>query len=337
MMLLLRKFASLRLTLIAMVVLLLLVLIGSRSTSVDVGITAIPLAVLSLNLLAAILTNHAFRRQAGLLVFHVGLLLLVVFIGLSVLIRFDGHVEVLQGSSFDSRDVEVTEIGWLHPGGLEEVQFKQGDVRIEYLVGLVRQSTRSTIQHGVTGAVRTQTIGDRLATEINGYRFITTPNKGFALLMRWEPVGADPVYGAIHFPSYPEFDWKQVADWVAPSGQSLEMELAFEDPVSRPDTSWVLERPNSPYLVSARMSDGTMYVIGEGSALPLEGGMLRVVDVQMWIAYRIDYYPLLPWAFVAALLAIAGLALHFRERYQVQAETGRAWQREVADAGFART
>ena len=289
-----------------------------------------------MNLLAAILANHTFRRQTGLLVFHVGLLLLITIIGLSVLIRFDGHVEVLQGASFDPRDVEVTAVGWLHPGHLDEVRFKQGDVQVEYLAGLTRQSTRSTIQHGATGAMRTQTIGDRQAAEINGYRFITTPNKGFALLMRWEPAGAEPVYGAIHFPSFPQYDWKQVTDWVAPSGQHLQMELNFAEPVSRPDRSWVLERPQSAFSVNTQTSDGTTLVVGKGGALALEGGMLRVVDVQMWIAYRIDYYPLLPWALVAALLAIGGLALHFRERYPARQGAGRTRKEEAADACIAR-
>ena len=334
---LLRQLASLRLTLAAMFALLILVLISPRSTTVDVGITAVPLAVLSINLLAAILTNRSFRAQTGLLVFHVGLLLLIAIIGLSVLIRFDGHVEVLQGSSFDARDVEITGIGWLHPGHLDEVRFEQGDVQVEYLAGLTRQSTRSTIQRGETGAMRTQTIGDRQAAEINGYRFITTPNKGFALLMRWEPAGAEPVYGAIHFPSFPQYDWKQVTDWVAPSGQHLQMELNFAEPVSRPDSSWVLERPRAAFSVNSKTSDGMTHVVGKGGALALEGGVLRVVDLNMWIAYRIDYYPLLPWAFVAALLAIAGLALHFRERYQAQQKADRAWQEEVVDACIART
>jgi cytochrome c biogenesis protein len=337
MMSLLGKLASLRLTLVAMFALLILVLIGSRSTTVDVSVTVIPLAVLSINLLAAILTNHTFRRQTGLLVFHVGLLLLIAIIGLSVLIRFDGHVEVLQGASFDPRDVEVTAVGWLHPGHLDEVRFEQGDVQVEYLAGLTRQSTRSTIQHGLAGVMRTQTIGDRQAAEINGYRFITTPNKGFALLMRWEPAGAEPVYGAIHFPSYPQYDWKQVTDWVAPSGQHLQMELDFAKPVSRPDRSWVLERPQSAFSVNTRTSDGITHVVAKGGAVALEGGMLRVVDVKMWIAYRIDYYPLLPWAFVAALLAIAGMALHFRERYQAQRSADRAWREEAADACIVRT
>jgi len=337
MMSLLGKLASLRLTLVAMFALLILALIGSRSTTVDASVTAIPLAVLSINLLAAILTNRSFRAQTGLLVFHVGLLLLVAIIGLSVLIRFDGHVEVLQGSSFDAREVEITGIGWLHPGHLDEVHFEQRGVQVEYLAGLIRQSTRSTIRYSVADASRTQTIGDRLSAEINGYRFVTTPNKGFALLMRWEPAGAEPVYGAIHFPSYPQYDWKQVTDWIAPSGQQLQMELELAQPVSRPDRAWVLERPHSDYRVNARMSDGKMQVIGEGGALALEGGMLRVVAVQMWIAYRIDYYPLLPWAFVAALLAIAGLALHFRERYQTQQVADRSWREETRDACILRT
>ena len=93
-----KKLASLRLTLAGMILLIVLALIGSRSPAVDVGVTTLPIAVLVLNLLAAIATNRSFRTQTGLLVFHIGLLLVFVLAGLSVLTRFDGMSKLFRAA-----------------------------------------------------------------------------------------------------------------------------------------------------------------------------------------------------------------------------------------------
>jgi hypothetical protein len=47
----------------------------------------------------------------------------------------------------------------------------------------------------------------------------------------------------------------------------------------------------------------------------LAGGVVRAVDLRTWMAYQIEYLPFLPWMFVAAMLAIIGLAMHFARRY----------------------
>ena len=80
MMSLLKKLASLRLTLVGMAVLAVLAVVASRNADVDVSITAVPLAILAINLFAALVTNRSFRSQTGLLIFHIGLLLVFLFI-----------------------------------------------------------------------------------------------------------------------------------------------------------------------------------------------------------------------------------------------------------------
>ena len=106
-----------------------------------------PLVLLVLNLFAALLTNRSFRSQTGLLVFHVGLLLVFACIGLTVLLRYDGHVEVLQGAALDASQVTTVEQGWWHENRLGGIELYQGDVRINYLPGLNRQDTHSTIEY----------------------------------------------------------------------------------------------------------------------------------------------------------------------------------------------
>jgi len=316
MMLFWKKLASLRLTLVAMTALAVLAVAGTRSPAVDIGLTAIPLGLMSLNLFAAILTNRSFRTQTGLLVFHVGLLLVFMIIGVTVATRFDGHVEVLQDSEFDPAGVVVEQRGRLHHGALDRVTFLQGDIEVKYVRGLVRQQTRSTIEFSDdAGNPRRVTIGDKVGAEISGYRFLATFNKGLALVLRWQDDSGQTEYGAVHFPSYPQYDWKQLATWTTPAGQVLELELELEQPLLRPNASWRFERPDSGYSLKVRAAGELKGSAARGERIVLPGGALGVEDLRLWMAYRIDYYPYLPWMFVAAILAIGGLAAHFRSRY----------------------
>jgi len=330
------KLASLRLTLAGMILLAVLALIGTRSPVVDIGITALPIAVLSLNLLAAIATNRSFRTQTGLLVFHIGLLLVFVLVGLSVLTRFDGHVEVVQGGSFEARDVEVTEQGWLFDGNFADVQFVQGDIQVDYLPGLIRQSTRSTIDFvNADGVPQRLTIGDSRRVEIAGYRLLATFNKGLALILRWDGNDGDVRYGAVHFPSYPHYDWKQVAEWLTPAGQQVEMKIEFAEPIVRANEQWVLQRPQVPFAVRTGGTDMPEVVVHLGDSIDVMGGSLRIDDLRMWMAYRIDYFPYLPWMLAAAMLAIGGLAAHFGSRYLPAKTSDKANSSGVANAYVA--
>jgi len=313
-----------------------LALVGTRSPVVDIGITALPIAVLALNLLAAIATNRSFRTQTGLLVFHIGLLLVFVLAGLSVLTRFDGHVEVVQGGSFDARDVEVTEQGWLYDGNLADVQFVQRDIQVDYLPGLVRQRTRSTIEYMSTNGVpQRMTIGDSRGAEFAGYRLLATFNKGLALILRWEGNDGDVRYGAVHFPSYPQYDWKQVTEWLTPAGQQVEMTIEFAEPVVRPNEQWVLRRPQVAFAVHTSGTDMPTVVTRLGESIDVTGGSIRIDDLRMWMAYRVDYFPFLPWLFAAAMLAIGGLVAHFGSRYLPTRKIDTANSSGVANAYFA--
>ena len=316
MMPLLRKLASLRLTLVGMAVLAVLAVVASRSADVDVSITAVPLAILAINLFAALVTNRSFRSQTGLLIFHIGLLLVFACIGLTVLLRFDGHVEVLQGAAFDAKQVEVVEQGWWHDNRLDDVEFYQGDVRINYLPGLNRQDTHSTIEYrAASGEMRRITIGDTRTARIDGYRVAATFNKGFALLLQWTGDDGRQALGAVHMPSFPEFDWKQVTTWTTPAGQEVELELAFDEAVSSDTAEWTFGATSMPYTVRVSIAGEAPRSLRKGETASLRGGAVSAVDLRVWMAYQIEYLPFLPWMFVAAMLAIIGLTVHFARRF----------------------
>jgi hypothetical protein len=316
MIVLLRKLASLRLTLVAMILLAVLAVVASRSADIGAGITVVPLVILVVNLFAALLTNRSFRAQTGLLVFHIGLLLVFACIGLTVLLRYDGHVEVLQGTALDAGQVTTVEQGWWHANRLENMELYQGDISINYLPGLNRQETHSTIEYlAASGEMRRITIGDTRTARVDGYRVAATFNKGFALLLQWTGDDGAEILGAVHMPSFPEFDWKQVTTWTTPAGQDVSVELDFDAPVSSDTQAWTFGSTSMPYAVRLSVAGEQSHSLRRGEAVRLEGGIVRAADLRVWMAYRIEYLPFLPWMFVAAMLSIIGLTAHFATRF----------------------
>lgn len=334
---LLKNLASLRLTLVGMIALAVLAVVGSRNLEIGTGITIWPIALLVLNLLAALLTNKSFRTQTGLLVFHVGLLLVFACIGLTVLTHYEGRVEVVQGAAFDASQVTTMKQGWWHDHRLGDVDFFQDEISVNYLPNFIRLDTNSTIQYRTAaGELRQVTTGDRRTANIDGYEIAATFNKGFAVILRWTAADGRVALGSVHFPSYPSFDWKQVTTWTTPAGQSVELELELEEPVADIGKSWTLGRTDVPFVVQVRRSDSAMETARNGEIVVLERGTVRVEGLRMWMAYRISYLPYLSWMFVAAMLAIIGLTIHFGGNYLSPAGSTKKFRVKEAGAHVAR-
>ena len=89
--------ASLRLTFPAMLALVLGVLVSYRGGFESDWWVSGPLVVLAVNLAAALVVHPRFRRQPGLLCFHLALLAVLVLGATEQLRRFEGRVELLVG------------------------------------------------------------------------------------------------------------------------------------------------------------------------------------------------------------------------------------------------
>ena len=311
----LKTLASLRLTMVGLAALIANSFAISQWPENSLPWLVLPLSVLAINLFAALLVRHAFRQQSALLLFHVGLLGVLLLVAAGVLLRFDGSVEVVEGTQFDGAGVTVRGRGWLHPDRLGRVRFTQGPVEVEYLDGLRRGTTQSRIV--VTrpdGTEVRRDVGDREGFTAAGYRFMTTFNKGYSLLVLWRDSDGREVLGTLNFPSYPEFEWKQSNHWVSPAGESLnfELELAQRVPEDRP---WTLESRGADFAVGVASGAQALGRFGPGESIAVAGGEITVVDLRLWMAYRIDYNPLLPWLLTAAFLALGALGVHMAQKF----------------------
>ena len=309
-----RAVASLRLTLAAMILLALTVLLAYRGNMLSGNWIVLPIAVLALNLIGAIATNPRIHRSPALLVFHACLLLLAVLAGVNLLTRFEARVEIVEGEPFSAEKVQVVTRGPWHRGGPDAVRFVQGPVEVDYAAANTRQRTRSTLYRADDPADKPVILGENQAMTSHGYRFVTTSNKGFAVMMSWHDAGGEPIAGAIHLPSYPLYEWKQENVWTTPAGQAVTVRLALPGRPP-PGGAWTLRAPGNDARLEVGAGNGQRQLVS-GESILLNGGRLRFDGVRVWMGYRIDYDGWLPAMFVTALLAVVSIGWHFHGRFR---------------------
>jgi cytochrome c biogenesis protein len=301
---LLVRAASPRLTLAGFFALAAIVIATQSGDAVSGVWLVAPLALLWLNLLAAMGTHRVLRR-GGLGVFHAALLVALVLVALGRLLHFDGRVEVTEGGRLDGAAIEVTSSGPWHGDAWRALRFEQGAIAVDYAPSLKRAATVSEVLRPGGALAR---VGDTLPLVLDGYRFYTTHNKGYAALIEFAPPGAPPERGALHMPSYPLFDWKQEQSWRAPNGAALRFWLRPDAPAAA-DARWRFD-PSRAQATLVVEVDGRRSELRAGDAIDGAFGRLRYERVVGWMGYRISHDATLLPLFWCAALGIAGLAWH---------------------------
>lgn len=307
----LRYLASLKLTLVGMI----LLGIGAGLTydnllDVTVWVLVVPLALLALNLTAAIFTNQRINRQPGLLLFHVGLLGVIVLAAIGRLSYVDAHVELAEGQAFTPDAVLELKQGPWHVGRMDKVHFIQGGYRVEYAPGMQRGLTFSQVLvSGEHNAMVEKVVGDDRPLVLEGYRFYTTFNKGFTVLLTWIPDQGQAVTGRVNLPSYPLYDYKQDNSWTPPGAQEIKFWLQLTTGL-REDAAWVLDARNSQGVLVVT-SNGQRVELAPGQSARLNAGQLRYEKLSAWMGYKIFYDPTLKWLFFVSVIAVLGMAWHY--------------------------
>lgn len=301
-----------------------LVLLAALAAAVALQPTWTPLALvfgaLALNLLAALVVHPAFRRQLPLLVFHLALLALLVLAGIGRMSALDARFELTQGLEFDG-DVIEAQAGVLHSPRLAALRFRNEGFEIDYAPGRLRGATRNQVAwHDEQGRPQTATIGDHRPLVLDGHRIYTTPNKGFAPLLRWDPASGPPQAGVVHLPSFPLHELQQSREWALPDGRTVWVQLDLDESLIDPAQHTAFQQPTRPRLVVRVGEQRAVLEPGAGMALP--GGRLSFVELRSWMGYRISYDPTLPWLLAASLLAALSLGWHYRRKFATD-EPGR--------------
>ncbi|MGK7346483.1 MAG: cytochrome c biogenesis protein ResB [Candidatus Nitrospinota bacterium M3_3B_026] len=315
--------ASLRFSL----VLIALLSAGAMLASYDVyhagWLVGPPMALLAVNLAAAIAANPVFRRQTPLLIFHLALLFVVVFAALGRLCYLKGHVEVAEGTPMNPA-LAGYENGPLHFYKLDEVKFVNAGFKIEYGPDREKGKTLNRVVYqGPGGERREALIGDQVPLEIGGYKFYTTSNKGFAPVFTWAPAdGSPPATGSVHLPSYPRYEKRQAIPWEIPgAGLKVFTMLVVDEPVIASGKVSRF-RPPEKHHVIARVGDETKRM-KPGDRLELPGGTLVYRELRTWMGYGIYSDWTLPWLFAACAVAAVSLGWYFWDKFAAS-----PWMRE---------
>lgn len=307
-------FGSMRTTLVLMALMGAVVLASTLQDSLLASaLTAVAL-LLALQLLVSLVRSVKLRRHAPLLLFHLALLALGVEVGLSRLLSLDGRFELTEGQVFDGRLIDGRQ-GALHRGDLARARLVQLGFEIDYAPGRRRGATRNTVRWvEADGRERQTVIGDHRPLVIDGYRVSTTPNKGFAPVVRWQPTAGAAVVGSIHLPSFPLFELQQSREWHLPDGRQAWVMLDFDQRLLDPTGPSAFERPRQHRLVLRIGSERLLLEPGGRVAVP--GGELHYLGLATWMGYRVSHDPLLHWLLATALLGTGALAWHYARKFR---------------------
>lgn len=313
----LKRLASLRLTLWLIGLLALGTIVAFRVDSMRTWPLVIPLLLLTANLVAAVATNGTFRRQTALLVFHLSLIALLLLVAGGRLTYLNGHVGVTEGASFDGQ-LASTDAGPWHTGSLAQIRFVNEGFTIDYAPGLQRGPTRNRVRwQDSAGSWIEATIGDQTPLMIDGYRFYTTFNKGFAPTFEWIDRNGLSTFGSVQLPPYPLKEFSQAAAWTPPGATtSLWIMLDIDNTVLNPDEHTTFRLPET-YRLIARSGD-ERHVLQAGDGIDLPEGHLRFIGLRSWMGYRVHYDWTLPWLFAACAVGVASLGWHFWSRFSAR-------------------
>jgi cytochrome c biogenesis protein len=309
----LRTAGSLRATLVLLVLLTVAVIWVVYNPAQATATLALPLGLLALNLTASILSHPLFKRWPGLLVFHLSLLLIILLVAIGRMTYLKGWTEVTEGAAFKG-ELTGGEAGPWHPWHLDEVVFVNEGFEINYQPGPRRTHTYNRVGWVEDGNVKRIVIGDQQPLVLEGYRFYTSFNKGFAPHFTWQPAGGEAVSGNLHLPSYPANKHRQTAEWAPPGSQApLWFMLSFDEEILSRELPSVFHPPEQHRLV---VREGERrFELAPGESLSLQEGQLVYHGLKSWMGYTVYYDWTRPWLVATCLAAVFGLGWHLWERY----------------------
>lgn len=308
------RFGSLKVTLVVLALLGADVLLSYRAEVRGDWPLALPLTLLAANLGCAVATNPVFRRQTALLTFHLALIAIVLLVAAGRLTYLRGQLELSTGETFHGELVQIERGPW-HWGAIHEASFTNHGFIIDYSPGVRRNATRNTVSwKSAGGQVESAVIGDQQPLALNGFRFYTSHNKGFAPVFAWRSPDGVWRRGTLHLPSYPVNQYQQAQQWSPPGvGAVLWVMLQFDEVLLDPARRSAFRLPGEHKLI-VRMGE-TRAELTPGDRYPLGGGVLVYEGLTTWMGYKVFYDWTLPWLLAAALLAVASLAWHFWQKF----------------------
>lgn len=274
-----------------------------------------PLFLFALNLAAAVIVNSTFRKQTALLIFHLALIAIILLVAAGRLTYLKGYTGIAEGEVFDGV-LTAYESGPWHSWRLDRVSFVNEGFSIGYSPGPRRDKTANRVRWtDEEGREQRALIGDHHPLVLEGYRFYTSFNKGFAPVFLWLPKdGGAPQRGAVHLPGYPAFEYRQAQDWQPPGSQAkIWVMLQFDEVILEPEKPSQFRPPKEHKLI-VRVGDERREMV-PGSRYALPEGMLVYEGLHTWMGYTVYSDWTISWLFAACAVAVLSLGWHFWTKF----------------------
>lgn len=312
---LLAGLASLKLTLVILLLLGAGILVSYRGLVPPTWALAGPLLGFALNLGAAVATNVAFRRQVWLLAFHFALIAIVLLVAAGRMSYLRGNVELSVGEAFAGR-LTAYDAGPWHWWRLDRVKFMNDGFNITYQPGPMRDRTTNRVRWiDDAGLEHVDVIGDQKPLVLHGYRIYTTFNKGFAPFFLWTPKDGVPQAGIVHLPSWPAHELKQAQEWVIPGTQLTAWTmLQFDEVILDPERPSEFRPPKQHQLVVKVGSERRE--LKPGDRFELREGTLAYQGLHVWMGYTVFSDWTIPWLLAACVVAVLSIGTHFWQKFR---------------------
>lgn len=271
----------------------------------------VPLALMAVNLTAAIASNARFRADLPLLVFHLSLLAFTGLLAVSWLSYFDGLAKVMVDERF-AGDLLNAKRGALHGDRARLLRFSN-DGFTETFDGKYRHTRNRVRFKDGDGIMREGEIGDDRPLVVDGYR-IYTRARGYAAHVQWEPDDGGLQLTTVQFGPLGKDGFTPGTQWQIQNGPPVWLSLSTE--VDQPRSGATRENLG---VKDARNTlvvrhEGRFHDMAIGDSVALPGGRLHYGGMRAWMGYRIVYDPAMPWLIGTLAVGIASMVWFYARR-----------------------
>ncbi|TKB48294.1 hypothetical protein FCL40_13165 [Ferrimonas sediminicola] len=301
--------ASLRLTVAAILALILgLMLVSGRGWPLAATLT-LPALLLWLNLGAALAVFPVFRRSLSLTLFHLALMLMLPLALVAGRFHFAGHFELPEGAAFDPGRLVIDRQGPWYTPGLSALNLTLDSISASYAEGLRPQHIRARVRLNGDGKV----IAEGRPLHWQGYRLYVTKNVGFSVNLDYLASNGSRHNLSVNFPWFLGNELAQAQEltlggdrlWLKLDG----LEAVFDDSLAVSP----LRLPARPKLVVRRQE--TRRVLSLGQKAGLGQGTLVFRGVHFWQGFKVQHDPSRHWMLALVLLMLGSLSCFLVRRH----------------------
>lgn len=300
--------SSLKLTLAAIACLLLAVIVAHLYGLDYAQAIALPVTVLTLNLMAAIANHRAFRRDVSLLVFHLALAMLLPVGLYGSLAGLTARFELPEGADFSHELLTVTERGVLHPYRLDLLSLRLLAMDATYVPGKRAQRLRARVL--ADGEERV--IAEHLPLIWDNYRLYVTKNIGFSGRFLFSSADGQSLYG-VNFPWLAGNELRQ-ANEIDAFGEPFWLKLEGVETLLQTEGRAVDFVPPKDAHVVFRQGERRL-VLRPGERVEVNGGSLQFIDIGAWQGFEIIYDPAKRLLLAIGVVMCAAMGWYFYRRF----------------------